>query len=121
MERKYRGITNAIRRAIHLKGLSGMIDPETVRQYLPENKDDAPEKTIRNSLNHLARLGEIERNGHFYYTKGTSPAPPEPVEERKIVVPKKSSDETVITGVVLDAKMVDGKLQALVQVSSFEE
>lgn len=73
---KYRGISNAVRRAINNGSLTGEIHPDKVRSLLPETKRNAPDNVIVTSLKRLADMHEIKEVGSRYFVKNQAPGTP---------------------------------------------
>lgn len=103
----YKGISGAVRREVNSGGLSGEITIAAVRELLPDGKNRAPESVIRNSLNYLTQMNEIERRGARFFTKSV------PVQ----VLTKK----VIVTGNLMDTKVKDGKCVVTIEVDEMEE
>lgn len=71
--RHYKGICSAVRYAINTGKLEGKITPLKVRKILPEEKNDAPSKTIYKSLKYLCKRKEIQNHGDAYYPNSFQP------------------------------------------------
>jgi hypothetical protein len=109
---RYRGISNAVRKAIARGDIRGEIKIKDVRPHIPTGKASASNDVVEKSLSYLAKRKEIIKGAHGrFFTRDSMP---------KTEV-KSSGDQAIITGTVLDMKLVDGKVHALIEVSSFEK
>jgi len=111
MERMYRGITGVVRRGVNSNHLKGQITMDKIRKLLPEGKQDAPDRTIRASLNRMARGNEIQKVHGQFFTK----------EVKKVEAADANKEsEVLVMGRLLGTKTVDGKIVAEVEVSKLE-
>jgi hypothetical protein len=109
---RYRGISNAVRKAIARGDIRGEIKLSHVRPHLPTGKASASNEVIEKSLSYLAQRKEIIKGAHGrFFTKDSIP-------KSEVKAP---GDQAIVTGTVLDMKFSDGKVLALVEVSSFEK
>jgi hypothetical protein len=116
MKRLYRGITNVVRRGIHSSDLRGKITLADVRCLLPEQKQDAPDRTIQASLNRMARNNEIQRVHGDFYTKDIKKSSIKEATTSTASAP----NEAVVKGKLLGTKTENGKIIATVEVTSLQ-
>jgi hypothetical protein len=121
MARKFRGITGTVRRAINRGDLRNQITYDGVRNFLPQEKKEAPDKVIHASLARMARHNEIIReNGSFFVKRGIDRQPVEIPAAPQATAAKPSKDEVMVIGKLVHTSMKDGKLIAEVEVTSLD-
>jgi hypothetical protein len=123
-EVRYRGISNAVRRAIARSEISGEIKIQDVRAKLDASKCSAPEKVIEKSLSYLANNGEIiaGKNGRFF-TKDSlkSESTPSAVnKESRSGMLLGAGDSALVSGKITSMSYEEGKVIATVEVKSLD-
>ena len=104
----YRGIASAVRRGVNTGELKGLISFGSVRNLLPEEKADAPNKVIEKSLVNLVKNQEIIRKGREFYTKDVA----EKEAEEKATV--------MVTGKLLNSTVRNGKMIVTIEALSID-
>ncbi len=90
----FRGISAAVRRAINNGILVGKIEPQQIREILPETKRGAPTDVIFKSLKYLVSMNEIEEKKGSFFVKSLT------------VI---SGQQVSVIGELISVKVVDGK------------
>lgn len=105
----FRGISGSIRRAINMNELKGQLVSTNIRMILPQEKSDAPDKVIEKSLKYLAKNGDIVMKNNRFFTKEAAAA--------QLI---SDTPSVMIFGKLLESELTNGKMTALVEVTSLE-